>query len=110
VQVDFAPLPPSIEYVKAGKLRALAVTSATRSKALADLPAMSEFLPGYEASALTGLGEPRNTPAEIIDKINKEINSAASTGVPRRRGRAASEGWYARLEAFQLIANSDLSG
>jgi tripartite-type tricarboxylate transporter receptor subunit TctC len=76
VQVDFATMPPSIEYVRAGKLRALAVTSAMRSEALPDLPIMGEFLPGYEASLVTGLAVPRNTPAEIIDKLNKEINAA----------------------------------
>jgi tripartite-type tricarboxylate transporter receptor subunit TctC len=76
VQVDFATLPPSIEYAKAGKLRALAVTSAMRSEALPDLPAMAEFLPGYEASLVTGLGAPKGTPAEIIERINRETNNA----------------------------------
>jgi tripartite-type tricarboxylate transporter receptor subunit TctC len=76
VQVDFSTMPPAIEYVKAGKLRALAVTSPTRFEALPDVPAMAEFLPGYEASLLTGLGVPSNTPAEIIAAINKETNSA----------------------------------
>jgi tripartite-type tricarboxylate transporter receptor subunit TctC len=76
VQVDFATLPPSIEYAKAGKLRALAVTSAMRSEALPVLPAMAEFLPGYEASLVTGLGTPKSTPAEIIDRINRETNNA----------------------------------
>ena len=76
VQVDFATLPPAIEFVRAGKLRALAVTSAMRVQGFPDLPAVSEFLPGYEASLITGLGAPRNTPAEIIDTVNREINSA----------------------------------
>jgi tripartite-type tricarboxylate transporter receptor subunit TctC len=76
VQVDFSTMPPAIEYVKAGKLRALAVTSPTRFEALPDVPAMAEYLPGYEASLLTGLGVPSNTPAEIIAAINKETNSA----------------------------------
>src|SRR5580700_8722954 len=76
VQVDFSTMPPAIEYVKAGKLRALAVTSPARFEALPDVPAMAEYLPGYEASLLTGLGVPSNTPAEIIEVLNKETNSA----------------------------------
>jgi tripartite-type tricarboxylate transporter receptor subunit TctC len=73
VQVGFDPMPASIEYIRAGKLRALAVTTATRSEALPDLPTMAEFLPDYEASAWFGIGAP--TPYEIIDKLNKEINA-----------------------------------
>jgi len=76
VQVDFSTMPPAIEYVKAGELRALAVTSPARFDALPDVPAMAEYLPGYEASLLTGLGAPSNTPAEIIEVLNKETNSA----------------------------------
>jgi tripartite-type tricarboxylate transporter receptor subunit TctC len=76
VQVDFSTMPPAIEYVKAGKLRALAVTSPGRFEALPDVPAMAEYVPGYEASLLTGLGVPANTAAEIIEVINKETNSA----------------------------------
>jgi tripartite-type tricarboxylate transporter receptor subunit TctC len=76
VQVMFGPLPPSIEFVRAGKLRALAVTTMTRSEALPDVPTVDEFVPGYEASGWNGIGAPKNTPAEIIDKLNKEINAA----------------------------------
>jgi tripartite-type tricarboxylate transporter receptor subunit TctC len=76
VQADFPPLPPAIEHVKAGKLRALAVTSTTRFQALPDVPAMAEYLQGYEASTLTGFGIPSNTPADIIEVINKETNNA----------------------------------
>jgi tripartite-type tricarboxylate transporter receptor subunit TctC len=76
VQVDFSTMPPAIEYIKAGKLRALAVTSPVRFEALPEVPAMAEYLPGYEASLLTGLGAPRNTPAEIVAVINKATNSA----------------------------------
>jgi tripartite-type tricarboxylate transporter receptor subunit TctC len=76
VQVDFSTMPPAIEYIKAGRLRALAVTSPARFEALPEVPAMAEYLPGYEASLLTGLGAPRNTPADIIAVINKEINGA----------------------------------
>ncbi len=76
VQVTFSPIPLSIGYIKAGKLRALAVTSAARSAALPDIPTVSEFVPGYEAIASDGLGAPKNTPAEIIDKLNQEVNAA----------------------------------
>jgi len=76
VQVMFPGMPASIEYIRANKLRALAVTTARRSEALADVPTIGEFVPGYEASSVYGLGAPRNTPAEIIDKLNKEINTA----------------------------------
>jgi tripartite-type tricarboxylate transporter receptor subunit TctC len=74
-QVMFDTMPASIEYLKAGKLRPLAVTTATRSDALPDVPILADFVPGYESSALYGIAAPRNTPAEIIDKLNKEINA-----------------------------------
>jgi tripartite-type tricarboxylate transporter receptor subunit TctC len=74
VQVFFDNLPPSLEYIKAGKVRALAVTTARRAEALPDLPTVGEFVPGYEASVWWGIGVPKNTPVEIIDKLNKEIN------------------------------------
>jgi tripartite-type tricarboxylate transporter receptor subunit TctC len=76
VQVMFADMPSSIEHIRAGKLRALAVTTSVRSQALPDLPTVSEFISGYEASTFHGIGAPRNTPTEIIHKINKEINAA----------------------------------
>ena len=75
VQVMFDNLPTSAEYVKTGKLRGLAVTSTTRSEVLPDLPTVSEFVPGYEASAWYGIGAPKDTPAEIIDKLNKAVNA-----------------------------------
>ena len=75
VQVMFDNLPTSAEYVKTGKLRGLAVTSTTRSDVLPDLPTVSEFVPGYEASAWYGLGAPKDTPAEIVDKLNKAVNA-----------------------------------
>jgi tripartite-type tricarboxylate transporter receptor subunit TctC len=75
VHVYFGPIAGSIEYVRAGTLRALAVTTAKRSEALPDLPTVGEFVPGYEASAVWGVGAPRNTPAEIVDRLNKEINA-----------------------------------
>jgi tripartite-type tricarboxylate transporter receptor subunit TctC len=85
VQVFFDNLPSSIEYIKAGKLRALAVTTAGRSDALPDLPTVGEFVPGYEASPLWGVGVPKNTPVEIIDRLNKEINA----GLPIPKWRRA---------------------
>ncbi|HEY7298367.1 MAG TPA: tripartite tricarboxylate transporter substrate binding protein [Xanthobacteraceae bacterium] len=75
VQVSFAPTPPTIELVRAGKLRALAVTSATRLEALPNVPTVAEFVPGYEASTWSGLGAPRNTPTAIVDKLNKVTNA-----------------------------------
>jgi tripartite-type tricarboxylate transporter receptor subunit TctC len=76
VQVYFATLPSAIEYIKAGNLRALAITSSTRSDALPDVRSMAEFVPGFEATIWNGLNAPRNTPLEIIDKLNREINAA----------------------------------
>jgi tripartite-type tricarboxylate transporter receptor subunit TctC len=76
VQMMFEPMSASIEPIRTGKLRALAVTTATRSGALPEIPTMGDFVPGYEASAVTGIGAPRNTPTEIIDKLNREINAA----------------------------------
>jgi tripartite-type tricarboxylate transporter receptor subunit TctC len=72
VQVTFASMPSSIGYVRAGTLRALAVTTATRSEALPDVPTVGEFVSGYEASVWYGIGAPRNTPVEVIDKLNRE--------------------------------------
>ena len=90
VQVIFDNLPASIEYIKAGKLRALAVTTASRSDALPDLPTVGEFVPGYEASPSWGVGVPKNTPAEIIDKLNKEINAGLAD--PKMKARIADLG------------------
>src|SRR6476469_8615902 len=75
LQVIFSPVSESIEHIKAGKLRALAVTTATRLDVLPDIPTVAEFVPGYEASGFAGIGAPRDTPAEIIDKVNRTINS-----------------------------------
>jgi tripartite-type tricarboxylate transporter receptor subunit TctC len=75
VQLTFGPLSSSIQYVKAGKLRALAVTSATRSEVLPDLPTIGEFVPGYEAGGWFGICAPKKTPAEIVDRLNQEINA-----------------------------------
>jgi tripartite-type tricarboxylate transporter receptor subunit TctC len=75
VQAMFPSMSSSLEYVRVGKLRALAVTTTTRSEALPDIPTVSEFVPGYEASAFYGLGAPKNTPADIIDRLNKKTNA-----------------------------------
>jgi len=76
VHVSFATMPSAIEFVRAGKLRALAVTGAARSEVLPDVPTVGEFIPGYEADAWNGIGAPANTPSDIIEKLNKEINAA----------------------------------
>jgi tripartite-type tricarboxylate transporter receptor subunit TctC len=75
VQVTFGSITSSVAYIRTGKVRALAVTSAVRSAALPDLPTVSDFLPGYEASAFYGLGTPKNTPTEIVDKLSTEVNA-----------------------------------
>jgi tripartite-type tricarboxylate transporter receptor subunit TctC len=89
-QVYFGALGSSIEYVKSGNLRALAVTGATRSDALPDIPSVGEFVPGYEASGWQGIGAPRNTPTEIVDKLNKEINAVLAD--PKMKARLADLG------------------
>jgi tripartite-type tricarboxylate transporter receptor subunit TctC len=90
VQVYFAQMIASIEYIRAGRLRPLAVTTATRSDALLDIPTVSEFVPGYEASTWSGVGGPKATPAEIVDKLNKEINAALAD--PKIKARLADLG------------------
>jgi tripartite-type tricarboxylate transporter receptor subunit TctC len=90
VQVFFPNVSGYIEHVRTGKLRALAVTSATRLEALPDVPTMAEFLPGYEATGWVGIGAPKNTPVEIVDKINKEINAALAD--PKMKARLADLG------------------
>jgi tripartite-type tricarboxylate transporter receptor subunit TctC len=90
VQGYFGTLSGSIEYIKTERLRALAVTTATRSKALPDIPTLGEFVPGFEASIWFGVGVPRNTPAEIVDRLNKEINAALAD--PKMKARLAELG------------------
>jgi tripartite-type tricarboxylate transporter receptor subunit TctC len=85
VQMAFADITSSIEYVKAGKLRALAVSSVSRSDALPEVPPLADFLPGYEASGWFGIGVPKNTPAEIVEKLNKEINAGLADSNIRAR-------------------------
>jgi tripartite-type tricarboxylate transporter receptor subunit TctC len=90
VQVVFGSVPASIEYVRAGKLRALAVTTSTRSELLPDVPTVAESVPGYESSTWYGIGAPKDTPAEIIDRLNVEINAAL--GDPTLKTRVADLG------------------
>jgi tripartite-type tricarboxylate transporter receptor subunit TctC len=85
MQVMFDNVPTSLEYIRAGKLRGLAVTSAARSQVLPDLPTVSDFVPGYEASAWYGIGAPKDTPAEIIAKLNNEVNAILADPQPKAR-------------------------
>ena len=90
MQLTFASISSSIEYINAGRLRALAVTSAKRSEALPDLPTVGEFVPGYETSLWLGLGAPTDTPAEVIDKLNQETNAALAD--PKIKSRITDTG------------------
>ncbi len=85
VQVYFAPIAAAIEFIRAGKLRALAVTTATRADVLPDVPTVAEFVPGYDSSAFYGIGAPKNTPADIVDKLNKEINAGLADATLKKR-------------------------
>jgi tripartite-type tricarboxylate transporter receptor subunit TctC len=93
VQVIFNAIPASIDYIKSGKLRALAVTTASRSEAVPDVPTVGDFVPGYESSVFFGIGAPKNTPAEIIDRLNKEINAGLAD--PKMKARFANFGGVA---------------
>ena len=88
--MSFAGIAGSIEYIRAGKLRALAVTTAMRSEALPDVRTVGEFVPGFEAGDWLGVGAPRNTPGEIINRLNKEI--AAALADPKIKARFADLG------------------
>jgi tripartite-type tricarboxylate transporter receptor subunit TctC len=107
VQVIFSPTPDSIEFIRSGRLRALAVTTATRSEALPDLPTVGDFVPGYEARAFYGVGAPKNTPIQIIDKLNREIN--AGLGDPKMKAHLADLGGIALVgspaDFGMLVAN-----
>jgi len=91
VSVMFDTLATSIEHIRAGKLRALAVTSATRSEVLPDIPTVGEFVPGYEGTGWQGVGAPRNTPTAIIDRLNQEINAGLAD--PRMKARITDFGY-----------------
>ena len=95
VQVYFAPISASVEYIRAGKLRALAVTNAERAEALPETPTMGDFVPGYEASALYGIGAPKNTPAEIIELLNREINAGLADSKLKARLAALGSSTFA---------------
>jgi tripartite-type tricarboxylate transporter receptor subunit TctC len=105
VQVLFGTASLTIEQIRAGKLHPLAVTTATRWEGLPDLPTVGEFLPGYEASAWSGIGAPRSTPAKIIDTLNKEINAALAD--PKMNARIADLG--ARYSQARLRTSASLS-
>ena len=90
VPLMFEPIGSSLEYIRSGKVRALAVTSATRAEVLPDIPTVAEFVTGYEASGWQGVGAPRNTPVEIINKLNEEINAALTD--PKMKARIADLG------------------
>lgn len=101
VQVYFAPISVSIEYVRTGKLRALGVTTAARAAALPDVPSLSDFVPGYETSVWYGIGVPKKTPSEIIDKLNKEINTGlADPGITARLAALGSSAFPLSPAAF----------
>jgi tripartite-type tricarboxylate transporter receptor subunit TctC len=107
MQVMFEPTIGTIEYIKAGNLRALAVTTATRSELLPDIPTVGEFVAGYEASQWYGIGAPKNTPSEVVDKLNKDIDAALTD--PRMKARLADLGGVPTLmtpvEFAKLIAD-----
>ena len=90
VQIMFDPLPSSIEHIRAGRLRPLAVTTTTRSDVIPDVPTVGDFLPGYEASTWFGVGVPKNTSAEIVNKLNNEINTALAN--PKFKARLTDLG------------------
>ena len=90
VQVIFGTMPGTIEYIRSGRLRPLAVTTATRSEVLPDIPTIGDFVPGYESAAWHGVGVPKHTPTEIIDKLNKEINAGLAD--PKLKARFADLG------------------
>jgi tripartite-type tricarboxylate transporter receptor subunit TctC len=104
VQIYFAPMAATIEYIRAGRLRALAVTTKTRSEAPPDIPTVSEFVPDYEASQWYGIGAPRNTPADIIDRVNAATNAILTDPKFRARlvelGRTAFAASPAEFEEF----------
>ena len=85
MQVFFGPVQSGIEHIRTGRLRALAVTTATRSDALPDIPALGDFVPGYEASAWLGLGAPKDTPRDIVERLNREINASLATAEMKAR-------------------------
>ena len=106
-QVVFNPFPTALGYIRDGKLRALAVTGPRRVRELPDIPALAEFLPGYEAGSWYGIAAPKRTPAEIVDKLNSEINAAlADPAIKARFADLAAEPMPMTPAAFgEFIAN-----
>lgn len=100
-------MPSLVEYIKTGKLRGLAVTKATRAEALPDLPTVGDFLPGYEASTWNGIGAPKETPMEIVERLNKEINAGLRD--PKLKARLADLGstefLISQAEFAKLVAD-----
>ena len=110
VQVIFDSMPSIIPHIRSGALRALAVTSATRSSQLPDTPAIADTVPGYEASALFGMGAPRNTPKEIVEKLNKEINAVlAEPGMTKQIVELGGDALIGTPEAFgaMIVAETE---
>ena len=108
VQVTFNPLPSSLPFVKSGKLRALAVTAAKRQEVLPNIPTVGEFVSGYEATAWFGIGAPKNTPVEIVEKLNTEIN--AILGDPNKKARLTDLGgetFFGSPDAFGKVIASE---
>ena len=103
VSFIFDTISTSIEYIRAGQLRALAVTSSNRSEVLPNVPAIAEYVPGYEAVGWQGIGAPKNMPAEVVDKLNREVNNGLAE--PRMRVRIADLGY----SAFQVRLGSSRS-
>jgi tripartite-type tricarboxylate transporter receptor subunit TctC len=109
VQVMFGDMPSTLEFIRASKLRGLAITTAARSEVLPDLPTVSEFVPNYESSAWYGIGAPKNTPAKIVERINRELSTAVADPKMRERlvvlGGTPLEGTpsdFARLVAVEI--------
>jgi len=108
VQVLFATAPGTTDYIATGKLRALAVTTAARAEVVPELKTVADFVPGYEASQWYGIGAPRNTPAEIVDKLNKEINAAiADPGMKARLAAIGGEPLPGSPEAFGKLISEE---
>jgi tripartite-type tricarboxylate transporter receptor subunit TctC len=105
VQVVFNPMPSTIEFIRAGRLRALAVTTARRQETVPDTPSVAEFLPGYEASGWFGLGAPKKTPGQIIEILNKEINAALADLKVRFANLGAEPMPMTAAEFSELIAD-----
>ena len=103
VQVMFDTMPNAIGYIKGGQLRALAVTTTVRNTAIPDLPTVAEFVPGYESSGWFGVSAAKGTPADIVEKLNKEINAALAD--PRMRARLADLGTTAFLGSPAALGN-----